>query len=247
MAPRQLTVDGMTSSVPTVRLDDLIGAVTSAHEEPLDRVMRAVVLAEHLGEVADSLIGHFVDQARRAGASWSEIGRSMGVTKQAAQKRFVARGESGAAPLDPSQGFSRFTEEARAVVVAAQQRAHEAGNDTISVAHLVLALVADPDGVAARAVTAQGVSLDDVRRTASATLPPAAASVPDLVPFDAHARAALERTFAEASRLGSDSIGSGHILLAILAVEDRTGVLAGLGVTPAAVADDLAEQENPRA
>src|SRR3954463_7757807 len=175
----------MTSSVPTVRLDDLIGAVSSAHEEPLERVTRAVLLAEHLGEVADSLIGHFVDQARRAGASWSEIGRSMGVTKQAAQKRFVARGESGAAPLDPSQGFSRFTEEARAVVVAAQQRAQEAGNDTISVAHLVLALVADPYGVAARAVTAQGVSLDDVRRTASATLPPAAGGGAHPLPFGA--------------------------------------------------------------
>src|SRR4051794_40459665 len=106
MACPQLTVDRTTPSVPTVPLHDPIGAVTSAHEEPLHRVMRAVVLAEHLGEVADSLIGHFVDQARRAGASWSEIGRSMGVTKQAAQKRFVARGESGAAPLDPSQGLS---------------------------------------------------------------------------------------------------------------------------------------------
>src|SRR3954464_15890154 len=121
----------MTSPVPTVRLDDLIGAVTSAHEEPLDRVTRAVVLAEHLDEVADSLIGHFVDQARRAGSSWSEIGRSMGVTKQAAQKRFVARGGS-APPLDPSQGFSRFTDEARAVVVTAQERAREAGSDSIT-------------------------------------------------------------------------------------------------------------------
>src|SRR3954453_14704501 len=113
MACRQLCVDGMASPLPPLPPHALIGAVTSAHEEPLDRVMRAVVLAEHLGEVADSLIGHFVDQARRAGASWAESGRSMGVTKQAAQKRFVARGESGAAPLDPSQGFSRFTEEAR--------------------------------------------------------------------------------------------------------------------------------------
>src|SRR3954463_6398382 len=124
MVCRQLTVDGMTSSVSTVRLDDLIGAVTSAHEEPLDRVMRAVVLAEHLGEVADSLIGHFVDQARRAGASWTEIGRSMGVTKQAAQKRFVGQlfvGRGEFPSLDASQGFSRFTDEARTVVVTAQE------------------------------------------------------------------------------------------------------------------------------
>ncbi|WP_369132091.1 Clp protease N-terminal domain-containing protein [Modestobacter sp. I12A-02662] len=231
----------MTASPgPQVRLDDLIGAIAGAHAEPLDRLTDAVVLAEHLGEVADSLIGHFVDQARRAGASWSEIGRSMGVTKQAAQKRFVARGESGVAPLDPSQGFSRFTDEARAAVVTAQEKARAAGNDTITVNHLVLALVADPGSAAARAVTAQGASLDDVVRTASATLPPAVATVPDLIPFDAHARDALERTFTEAQRLGAGSIGSEHLLLAVLAVEDGTGVLAALGVGAAAVEADVA-------
>src|SRR3954471_16041816 len=186
-----------SSSRPPVRLDDLIGAIAGAHAEPLDRLTDAVVLAEHLGEVADSLIGHFVDQARRAGASWSEIGRSMGVTKQAAQKRFVARGESGVAPLDPSQGFSRFTDEARAVVVTAQEKARAAGNDTITVNHLVLALVADPGSPAALAATAQGASLEDVVRIASAGLPPAAAAVPAVIPFDAHCRSVLERTFAE--------------------------------------------------
>jgi ATP-dependent Clp protease ATP-binding subunit ClpA len=163
----------------------------------------------------------------------------MGVTKQAAQKRFVARGSSD--PLDPSQGFSRFTDEARAVVVGAQERAREAGNDTIGVCHLVLALVADPAGEAARAITAAGVALDDVVRTATATLPGAAPSVPALIPFDDHARAALERTFAEAGRLGAERIGSGHLLLAVLAVEDGTGVLAGLGVTPAGVEEQLAD------
>jgi hypothetical protein len=161
--------------------------------------------------VADSLIGHFVDQARRAGASWAEIGRSMGVTKQAAQKRFVGQRSAGSGEfpsLDPSQGFSRFTDEARAVVVSAQERAREAGNDTITVAHLVLALVADPQGAAARLVSAQGAALDDVRRTATATLPPPAATVPALIPFDAHARTVLERTFTEAQRLGAESIGA---------------------------------------
>jgi len=215
-----------------VRLDDLIGAIASAHADPLDRLTGAMALAEHLDELADSLIGHFVDQARRAGASWSEIRQSVGVTKQAAQKRFVARSQAGAAPLDPSQGFSRFTDDARAVVVTAQERARESGNDAITVGHLVLALVADPQSAAARAVTAQGVSLDDVRRTATATLPAAAATVPALIPFDAHARAALEGSFAEAQRLGADAVGSEHLLLAVLTVEDGTGVLAGLGVRP---------------
>lgn len=224
-----------TGSVPPPRLDDLIGAVAGAHQDPLDRVTGALQLAEDLGEVADSLIGHFVDQARRAGASWSEIGRSMGMSKQAAQQRFVGKSQANGTPLDSGQGFSRFDEEARAVVVTAQQRARDAGIDTIAVGHLVLGLVAAPDSAAARAVVAQGVALEDVERVAAATLSPAAASVPALIPFDEHAKDALQRTFAEAQHLGCDTVGSDHVLLAVLAVDDGTGVLAGLGVTPAGI------------
>src|SRR3712207_3370272 len=155
-----------------VRLDDLIEAIKKVHSDALDQLTDAVLAAEHLGDVADHLIGHFVDQARRSGASWTEIGRSMGVTKQAAQKRFVAREETS--DLDASQGFSRFTDRARKAVVAAQEQARSRGNDRISVGHLVLGLIADEDALGARAITAQGVSLDTVRQTAAATLPGAA-------------------------------------------------------------------------
>src|ERR1700681_550214 len=128
----------MTSQV---RLDDLIEAIKKVHPDALDQLSDAVIAADHLGELADHLIGHFVDQARRSGASWTEIGRSMGVSKQAAQKRFVPKAES--TTLDPSQGFGRFTDRARNVVVAAQNHAHEAGNDDIQPAHLLLALAGD--------------------------------------------------------------------------------------------------------
>ena len=63
----------MTTRVPLsnpVRLDDLIEAITSVHSDVLDQLANAVLAADHLGEVADHLIGHFVDQARRSGASW---------------------------------------------------------------------------------------------------------------------------------------------------------------------------------
>jgi hypothetical protein len=74
-----------------VRLDDLIEAIKKQHSDALDQLSDAVVAADRLGEVADHLIGHFVDQARRSGASWTDIGKSMGVTKQAAQKRLSPR------------------------------------------------------------------------------------------------------------------------------------------------------------
>ena len=216
----------------STRLDDLIGVVANAHQDPLERVADAMALAEELDDVSDSLIGHFVDQARRTGASWSEIGRSMGMSKQAAQKRFVGKPQPVSSALDPSQGFSRFNEEARAVVITAQERARTAGNDTIGIGHLVLGLVAATDSPAARCVTAQGVLLADVERLARATLPPAAAEVPALIPFDPHSKEALEQSFAQAQRSNADHVGSEHVLLAVLSVDQGTGVLAGLGVTP---------------
>src|ERR1700710_1227427 len=91
------------------RLDDLIAYVKA--QEPdgdaLAHLSAAALTAEQLGGLSAPLTGHFVDQARRAGASWTEIGRSMGVTKQAAQKRFVPKSET--IDLDPNQGFHRFT------------------------------------------------------------------------------------------------------------------------------------------
>src|SRR3978361_1109957 len=108
----------MTTPIPIsnpVRLDDLIDAITSVDIEALEQLSDAVLVADHLGEVADHLIGHFVDRARRSGASWTEIGRSMGVTKQAAQKRFVPKGPTE--EVDMQQGFGRFTVRARNVVV----------------------------------------------------------------------------------------------------------------------------------
>src|SRR3954449_8071915 len=110
-----------------VRLDDLISAIKNVHDEPLAQLEDAVLTAEALGEISDHLIGHFVDQARRSGASWTEIGKCMGVTKQAAQKRFVPRTETS--PLNPNDGFNRFTPRARNVVVESQNKAHAAGND----------------------------------------------------------------------------------------------------------------------
>jgi hypothetical protein len=216
----------------TVRLDDLIESIKCKNDAALDQLSDAVLVADHLGDVADHLIGHFVDQARRSGASWTDIGRSMGVTKQAAQKRFVAKGD--APDLDASQGFSRFTERARAVVVTAQEEARARSHDQISVAHLLLGLVAGPDALGAKAIVAQGVSLDLVRQTAAATLPEPAAQVPALIPFDAHAKKGLELTFREALRLGDNHVGTEHVLLALLELEDGTGVLAGLGVDKAA-------------
>ncbi|WP_018352954.1 Clp protease N-terminal domain-containing protein [Longispora albida] len=220
-----------------IRLDDLIEAIKKTSADSLDQLSSAVIAADHLGDVADHLIGHFVDQARRSGASWTDIGRSMGVTKQAAQKRFVppkAPGEDLA-----SQGFARFTERARSVVVAAMHEARQAGNAEIGTTHLVLGLLAEPESLAGMAIVAQGVTVGAVRDAATATLPATVDDVPDLIPYDMQARKALELTFREALRLGHNYVGTEHILLALLELEDGEGPLSTAGLTKASVEDSV--------
>ncbi|MDQ1536931.1 MAG: hypothetical protein QOE58_1324 [Actinomycetota bacterium] len=212
-----------------IRLDDLIAGITKVHEEPLDQLSDAVLAAEHLGDVADHLIGHFVDQARRSGASWTEIGRSMGVTKQAAQKRFVPKGND----LDMAAGFSRFTTRARNVVMASQEAARSAGNDLIGTPHLVLGLLTEPKALAATTLTGLGHPLKEVRKAATAVLPEATATVPGLIPYDADANKVLELSIREAIRLGHNYVGTEHVLLALLEHENGAGLLSGLGLTKA--------------
>ncbi|MFD4554226.1 Clp protease N-terminal domain-containing protein [Streptomyces sp. NPDC058469] len=232
------TNPNVTSSV---RLDDLIAAIKQVHPAPLDQLQDAVIAADHLGDVADHLIGHFVDQARRSGASWTDIGKSMGVTRQAAQKRFVAK-ES--ADLDPSQGFGRYTPRARNVVMSAHNEAIAARNPEGRPEHLVLGLLAEPDSLAAKAIVAQGVLLDAVRQAATAALPPAGDEVPDLVPYGPDAKKVLELTFREALRLGHNYIGTEHILLALLEHENGEGVLNGLGIDKPTTEQHIAEMLN---
>ncbi|MFF5426054.1 MULTISPECIES: Clp protease N-terminal domain-containing protein [unclassified Streptomyces] len=223
-----------------VRLDDLIEAVKKIPGSPLDQLSGAVLAADHLGDVADHLIGHFVDQARRSGASWTDIGRSMGVTRQAAQKRFVPK-EPDAEKMDPNAGFSRFTPRARNVVVAAQNEATSAGNTETTPAHLALGLLAEPEGIAVRWITAQGVTPERLREAVAPALPPASEEVPPLIPYDAAAKKVLELTFREALRLGHNYVGTEHILLALLEHEDGKGVLSGLGLSKATAERDITE------
>jgi hypothetical protein len=220
--------------IANVRLDELIEGIKKVHTDTLDQLANAVLVADHLGDVADHLIGHFVDQARRSGASWTEIGRSMGVTKQAAQKRSAAKAETAAA-LDPNAGFSRFTPRARNVVIASQDEARAAGSTEIRPEHVALGLLAEPEGLAAALIVARGVPLERLREVVTATLPAKADQVPDLIPYDARAKKVLELTFREALRLGHNYVGTEHILLALLEEEGGDGVLTGLGLEKAAL------------
>ena len=225
----------------SVRLDDLIASVKNQHPgaDALQQLSDAMFVADRVGEVADHLIGHFVDQARRSGASWAEIGTSMGVSKQAAQKRFVPKEfdiEDGAAM------FSRFTERARHVVVHAERTARGVGNDQIDTQHILIGLMGERQGWAVKAIEKLGGAPAEVGETISAVLPPPAASVPDVhVPFSPRGRKVIELTVREALRLGHNYVGTEHILLALLEQGEGPAydVLTELGITKDAVDEEI--------
>ncbi|HKN55198.1 MAG TPA: Clp protease N-terminal domain-containing protein [Amycolatopsis sp.] len=218
-----------------VNLDDLIRAIKASNEDdPLGQLSDAVYVGEHLGTLADHLIGHFVDQARRSGASWTDIGKSMGVTKQAAQKRFVPKIDPGGDPSGSIERlYGRYTDRARHVVVESQKAALDNASPAIDTVHILLGLLAEPAALAAGAILAQGVSLEAVREAAMARLPERVDPAPDPVPFTGAAKKTLELTLREGLRLGHNYIGTEHILLGLLEQGEGSGyeVLNSLGVT----------------
>jgi hypothetical protein len=241
--------------MPT-RLDDLIDFVTNQHPDggPLDHLSDAVLVSDYLGEVSDHLVGHFVDQARRTGASWTEIGRSMGVTKQAAQKRFVAKPDGGLREdlgerlrdalgkglrEDLGKGlrekadgpvFSRLTGRARSALIAAQEEARAGRQGHVAAEHILLGLLRDPEGLAAKAVAALTGDADAVRAAVAAELGPPRDDVPPAqIPLTVDAKRSIEAGMREADRYGHKFIGTEHLLLGLLRASKSEAVQAIAG------------------
>ena len=102
---------------PAPALTELIATVEAdaAAAEPLSHLATASAIAAELTETADALVGHFVDRCRAAGRTWSEISEALGVTKQAAHKRY-----SAGPPTDLMR--TRFTDRARQTIAEASTR-----------------------------------------------------------------------------------------------------------------------------
>jgi hypothetical protein len=214
-----------------ITLDDLVRLVEgmTGGMDDLTALQVAVGVAERLGELGDHLVGHFVDQARRSGASWTTIGASMGVTKQAAQKRFVP----GPGDIPAQLLYSRFTPRAQRTVDEARRAAKRMKNAHVGTEHLLLGLMA-AGGLAADAITAQGVSAKQVKARVARAGVPKVGTVPERVPFAAETKKALEVAVREALRRGHNYIGTEHVLIAVLADPSSLGarLLTVLGIGP---------------
>jgi hypothetical protein len=217
-----------------VPLDNLISYVKTLTPAggPLENVSDAFAVSTQLDEEADALIGYFVDQARRSGLSWSQIGGAMGVSKQAAQKRFVP---SKVADLmaGVDKPFSRFTDRAINVVAAAGKLA---GPAPVGGAHLAAGLLYEPEGIAARAIVAAGLTPEQVY-AALGTGPAPSVIGPDRaallgLSLDDDTKEALKGALRSALRLGHNYIGTEHLLLGLLAAGGQAAdALGGLGLT----------------
>ncbi len=130
--------------------------------------------------------------------------------------------------------FERFTDRARRAVVLAQQEARMLDHNYIGTVHILLGLLHEDAGAAARALTAMGISLEGMRQAVADTVGRGAQPLPESghIPFTPRAKKVLELSLREALQSGSDHIGTEHILLALIreGSDVAAQLLVGAGV-----------------
>jgi hypothetical protein len=196
---------------PAPTLQELIDGVhaDSSDDEALLQLSEASKTVGDLERLADALLDHFVEQCRRSGHSWSEISGALGVSKQAAHKRFTADAPS----------FERFTERARTVLSQSEREAHRLGHGFVGTEHILLALVAVVDGLAARVLAEAGISKSIVEENVLVLIKRGTATEEGTLPLTPKAKAVLRHAVDEALRLGHNYIGTEHLLLGLVGDE----------------------------
>ena len=217
---------------PPPTLQELIETVRqdAGSDQPLDQLVTAAAAAAQLEETTDALLGHFVDRCRRDGRSWTEISSALGVTKQAVHKRFASALAAHIVAATPEPTFERFTDRARHVMAASRMAAASLGADAVGTGHLLLALFAEPEGIAGRTLAAMNVSEDSVRAALSTSGSAAGQPVAEhasqaassLRPFDDDAKEALSDALTVALEFSHNYIGTEHLLLGLYQNADST-------------------------
>ena len=251
---------------PPPSLQDLIDTVRydTHSDNALDQLTTAATTVAQIEDTSDALLGHFVDRCRREGRSWSEISAALGVTKQAVHKRFAASMADQIIASVPAPTMERFTARARVVIASAALAARDAGRASAGSVHILIGLFAEPEGIAAKALQALGVTRDAVRTAALASPPadepapaadraapaaptdPAAAGRADSQTprFTADGRLVLRDALAVALELGHNYIGTEHLLLGLYRNADSpaAAILTAAGATEADVRAGVLEQ-----
>jgi ClpX C4-type zinc finger protein/ClpA/ClpB-like protein len=175
---------------------------------PLDQIEAALAISDELLSGADDLVGYFVTQARQAGASWTEIGERLGVSKQAARQRFTA----------PAAWPGELPEQSRLLACreAARREASAEGAAEVGSHHQLVGLF--EEGAAAAIMEQIGLRRDVVRRAAHDLFPASCepgAPGAEPPPESAEAREALAGAVSLARRAGCRHVGTEHLLGAL--------------------------------
>jgi ATP-dependent Clp protease ATP-binding subunit ClpA len=120
--------------------------------------------------------------------------------------------------------FERFTNQSRRVVVLAQEEARMLNHNYIGTEHLLLGLLHEGSGAAARALTAMDVTLPAARDQVVAIIGRGQAEPAGHIPFTPPAKKSLELSLREALQLGDRYIGTGHLLLGLIQQEDNVAL-----------------------
>ena len=112
--------------------------------------------------------------------------------------------------------FERFTDRARRVIVLAQEEARALQHNYIGTEHILLGLIREGEGVAAKALSLKGVDLDGTRKQVEEMIGKGTVSPEGHIPFTPHAKQVLELSLREALQLGHSYIGTEHILLGLI-------------------------------
>ncbi|MEV6837154.1 Clp protease N-terminal domain-containing protein [Streptomyces sp. NPDC051133] len=188
----------------------------------LARISEARLRAQTLSDLGDQLIDHYVSKAKRSGASWTQIGDAIGVSKQAAQQRHAP------AP------FERFTNLNRHSIVLAQEAARTHKHDSIGTEHMLLGLLGEPQGLAYEMLLAKAGSEQRVRDAIEEAMPPAGEkALRGHIAFRPESKEAIEQARRASADLGHDRVGTEHTLLGLIRTEGSPAarILRDLGFT----------------
>jgi hypothetical protein len=216
-------------------LDDLIAEVdrtcATAHvggrepEQPdwLALLEVAAGIAGQLQALADDLVEDYVEHCRMHGYTWAEIGSMLGVTRQAAQQRFLA----------PHREYApeEFTEELRLAMTAVKQVAIQHRNNYIGTEHILWGITAEENS-ATRLLTESGVSVDELRRSLGRRLRMGASQAAERIAFTPYARRAVAIAGEFATRQDAPGIGCDHLLVGLAQIGrgGATTVMKDVGV-----------------
>ncbi len=209
---------------PAPTLPDLIATVDDAtdSDEPLARLAAASAIAGELADTGDALVGHYVDRCRSAGHTWAEISGSLGVSRQAAHKRYSS------IPRD----LGRWTERAKAALRFSVDGARGLGHGFVGTEHLLMGLF-PPGGIAATLLAESGLTEAIVAEKVVAHTPRAERG-PAEPPFTPLAAQVFGGALSEAIAMGHNYIGTEHLVLALFRSEGLAAeILAEAGATHA--------------